>query len=970
MRVAAMAQRVGVPIVPVPREGPLPTSHLQQRIWLVEQLEPGTAANNLCVACHLHGALSPALLAKALTALVERHEILRTAFEWSGDQLIQTVHPPAPASLRRIHTRSGMPEDNLERLLEQEARKPFDISRHSLLRYGLIRLGKDRWVFLLTAHHLVFDGWSFDVFMRELARFYAAMRGRTTADLSVMPLQFADYASWERQRTKDIAHATTGQSRSSAVAGTPVAACFPSDLAGVGGLVRRSRSQAVTIPTCVVDAVKKLSEQQGVTLFTTLLAAFQVLLHRCSGESDIMIGSPSANRTRPDMAGALGPFVSMLPMRARLQPGLAFQDFLRQVRDTVFDAREHQHQLLDAGEGNSSLHVHVRHALSFETVFAYQNVPRGNGYFADLEMHARNVDCGASAFDVALFLWDDGEGVRGQLQYDRECHSAGWAQRLFDDYLGLLREVSKDAAQSVSVASPATSLLQEPHRNAVSSNVGEATERIGQAGVRPLRVDPAAIEAMLPKLFPDRHAGIARIRSRHGHVSLVACMESRPHSMPLRTSDLQEALSTSLEGYLLPSRILWLTSLPRDTAGGLDRLRLRRLAEAPVTLDQYAPAAVRALADAIAGAFADVLGLQKVSTGQSLFDLGGDSLTAMRVVSAIHCRLSVRLPLAAIFEHESAAGLAWVMAGMATEEARPVELAQALVEIKKGDAPQTLYLVAGGGGGMADMAVYAKLFAHVEDGCRVLGFLPIGDPAPGSVAERASAYVRHMRRSQAEGPYWLGGECIGGLIAYEMARQLREQGQEVSTLMLIDTWCPSAMGAWHYRLRERPAALALAAGNICNAAILDLRSMLRGYRHMAWPTGWRARTMTLRDATLRASRTACAWAWRLLTVGGREPDAADGEPDARSYMAQSLRYRPKPYPGRVDMLVTEMNHADGLCDPWRRLALGGLAEFTIAGDHASYLAYAPRAAARQIDACLSAARGADPLQAGIRTTGP
>ncbi|HEX7239689.1 MAG TPA: amino acid adenylation domain-containing protein, partial [Longimicrobiaceae bacterium] len=301
--VAALAERVEElrgsgaatppPIERVPREAPLPLSFAQQRLWIVDRLEPGSAAYNMPFALRLRGSLDVAALRGSLDALVQRHETLRTTFAEQGGAPVQVVHPPAPAALAELDLR-GLPdaEREAERLAEEEALRPFDLARGPLARGTLLRLGEDEHVLCFTLHHVVSDGWSMDVLVREFSALYAG------DPLPELPVQYADFAVWQRRWLRgDVLEAQVGFWRDH-LAGAPPLLEIPTDRPRSAGLGARGGSHEVALPAAVSRELRALSRREGTTLFMTLLAAWQALLSKYAGEEDVVVGTPISGRNR------------------------------------------------------------------------------------------------------------------------------------------------------------------------------------------------------------------------------------------------------------------------------------------------------------------------------------------------------------------------------------------------------------------------------------------------------------------------------------------------------------------------------------------------------------------------------------------------------------------------------------------------------------------------------------------------
>ena len=322
-----------------------PLSFAQQQLWLLDRIRPGSAAYNVTSAFHLEGALDEAAFGRALDAIVARHEALRTTFHEAGEEPAQVVGPPRPVELERVDL-SALPADlreaALARCLREAARRPFDLSRDLMLRGALVRLGEREHVVLLVLHHIACDGWSLRVLARELEAHYQAARRGGVADLPPLPTQYGDHAAWQRTWLAGPhldAEIAFWRER---LAGAPPALALPADRPRPTVLGDGGAHCVRLVPSRLVGAVKALARTERATLFAALLAAFQSLLHRYTGETDLVIGTASACRTRRELEPLIGYFVNTLPLRMDLRGAPTFRELLRQARQVASEALGHQ----------------------------------------------------------------------------------------------------------------------------------------------------------------------------------------------------------------------------------------------------------------------------------------------------------------------------------------------------------------------------------------------------------------------------------------------------------------------------------------------------------------------------------------------------------------------------------------------------------------------------------------------------
>ncbi|HEX7243495.1 MAG TPA: condensation domain-containing protein, partial [Longimicrobiaceae bacterium] len=345
--VAALAERIEIlrgsgaavapPVERVPREGPLPLSFAQQRLWVVDRLEPGSAAYNMPYALRLRGGLDAAALRAALDALVRRHEALRTVFAGSDGGPVQVIGPPAPVPLQVVDLRDA-PDALREagRLAAEEALRPFDLERGPLLRSTLLRLDEEDHVLCFTLHHVVSDGWSIEVLVREVSALYAG------EPLPELPVQYADYAVWQRGwLSGGTLEAQLGYWREQ-LAGAPPLLEIPVDHPRAQGQSPRAAGHRFVLPPALSQGLRELARREGATLFMTVLAGWQALLGRYAGQEDVVVGSPVAGRNRREVEGLIGFFVNLLVLRVDLSGDPAWAELLGRVRETALGAYDHQ----------------------------------------------------------------------------------------------------------------------------------------------------------------------------------------------------------------------------------------------------------------------------------------------------------------------------------------------------------------------------------------------------------------------------------------------------------------------------------------------------------------------------------------------------------------------------------------------------------------------------------------------------
>ncbi|MEN3304155.1 MAG: hypothetical protein V7603_357, partial [Micromonosporaceae bacterium] len=446
---AALQQRLAGQASPAPdaigradRTGPLPLSSAQQRLWFLHALRPDDADYNSAVALRLCGPLDLAALRAALGELPARHEALRTTFDDVDGAAVQVVHDAVdlPVSVVELDPATAAPGE-LDRLLLAEYSRPFDLRRGPLLRVLLVRLGAREHVLLLTAHHIVTDGWSMGILTTELAeRYGAAVRGGPAAP-APPPLQYADFAVWQRDRLagRELADQIDyWQRQLSGISPLRLPTDRPRPaVRGSAGAVHE-----FTVPATVASRLAELARREGATLFAALVAACQVLLARYAGQDDIAVGTVVSGRNRSELERVVGFFVNTVVLRSTVDESVSFTDLLGQVRDTVLDAFAHDEapfeRLVEAVHAERD----ASHNPLFDVMVLLHSQQRGLPEFAGLEVRDVPVSRQAATFDLSIeFVPHDG-ALYGMLEYSTELFDASTMERLAGHLLVLLAGIT------------------------------------------------------------------------------------------------------------------------------------------------------------------------------------------------------------------------------------------------------------------------------------------------------------------------------------------------------------------------------------------------------------------------------------------------------------------------------------------------------------------------------------------------
>ncbi|HKV13053.1 MAG TPA: amino acid adenylation domain-containing protein, partial [Thermoanaerobaculia bacterium] len=424
---------------PIPRQGgggPYPLSFAQQRLWFLDQLEPGLTAYNISHALRLTGRLDLLALARSLAEIVRRHESLRTTFALVDGEPAQVIGRPGPVNLPVIDL-AGLPEAAREpaalRLATEEVRRPFDLARGPLLRTVLLRMGPEERIVLFVLHHIVADGWSLGLFIRELMQLYAGFASGRPPSLPELPIQYGDFARWQRQWLEGPVLAAQIDYWRRRLAGPLPSLLLPTDHAHPAVRTYRGAHRGVGFSAGLAESLRRLGRSQGATPFMTLLGAVATLLHRYSGQDDLLIGSPVTHRNRVETEGLIGFFVNTVVLRIDLSGNPPFLRLLERVRETALGAYSHQ----DLPFERLVEELQPDRDLSRSPLFqVLMTVESSHGAAAaalelpDLALTPVPAEVGTARIDLGLELTDSPSGLYGVLEYSTELFEAPTLERL------------------------------------------------------------------------------------------------------------------------------------------------------------------------------------------------------------------------------------------------------------------------------------------------------------------------------------------------------------------------------------------------------------------------------------------------------------------------------------------------------------------------------------------------------------
>ncbi|WP_434064015.1 amino acid adenylation domain-containing protein, partial [Pseudomonas aeruginosa] len=589
----------------------LPLSYAQERQWFLWQLEPESSAYHIPTALRLRGRLDIASLQRSFAALVERHESLRTRIARMGDEWVQVVSADVSLALE-VEVQRGLDEQRLLERVEAEIARPFDLEQGPLLRVTLLEVDADEHVLVMVQHHIVSDGWSMQLMVEELVQLYAGYSQGLDVVLPALPIQYADYALWQRswmeagEKERQLAYWTGLLGGEQPVLELPFDRPRP---------VRQSHRGAQFILELDIDlsqALRRVAQQEGATAFALLLASFQALLYRYSGQADIRVGVPIANRNRVETERLIGFFVNTQVLKADLDGRMGFDELLAQARQRALEAQAHQdlpfEQLVEALQPERSL----SHNPLFQVLFNYQSEARGNGQafrFDELQMESVQFDSRTAQFDLTLDLTDEEQRFCAVFDYATDLFDASTVERLAGHWRNLLRGIVANPRQRLGELP----LLDAPERRQTLSEWNPAQRECAVQGTLQQRFEeqarqrPQAVALILDEqrlsygelnaranrlahcliargVGADVPVGLALERSLDMLVGLLAILKAGGAYLPLDPAAPEERLAHILDDSgvrLLLTQGHLLEHLPRQT--GVEVLAIDGL-----VLDGYA----------------------------------------------------------------------------------------------------------------------------------------------------------------------------------------------------------------------------------------------------------------------------------------------------------------------------------------------------------------------------------------------
>jgi non-ribosomal peptide synthetase component F/thioesterase domain-containing protein/acyl carrier protein len=815
-----------IPVVSRDQDPPL--SYAQQRIWFLQRWYGNSGVYNVPMAVRLDGPADLDALTTALEIVVHRHESLRTVFPIVGKQPVQRVLHDRRLNVQRVDLSELDPDAATAAAQAQadaETHRPFDLEHELPIRATILRLSTETSVLLLTLHHIVCDGWSLEILFREISVLYAEARCHTTAtSLQPLAIQYPDFAAWQRRYLMgDVLEGHLSYWRKQLHPPLPALELRPdrerpAESTARGGRVTFDAGEAIG------REASRFSSDEGVTLFMTLLTAYQAVLHRYTGQQDMCVGTPVANRTRPEIEGLIGCFINTLVMRADLSGNPSFRSLARRTSEAAIDAQAHQdlpfELLVDALQVTRS----ANRSPLFQAMFALQDGAGGLPSLDGVTVTRMKVPFDYAKFEWTLHVRASAGGLGGTLEYNADLFDRTTADGFVRDFTALLEMA-----------------LAEPDR-------------------------PLAD-------FPLEGAD-----ARHRY----------QHAAPDET--------VRVEGPATASGLL-------ERAAAIER-RLEPL-------------------------WREVLGVTRVDVHDNFFDLGGNSLIAIRLFAMLEDCFGTKLPLSTLFGGGTIESQARLLAAGAMN----AESASPLVPIHPLGTRPPFFLVHGIGGEVLAFAALAKHLGPDQPifGLRAGRYESIDEDE--TIEVMATRYIAAMRERSPDGPYLLGGYSSGGIIAFEMAQQLRAAGEDVALLVMLDGPAPQSG-----RRALTPSTVWHMVKNVASWPLDDQ------FFKQGWATQrarLRAKVKSLRTRTRHGGTTAALAAGAdvraLLGLWGMSDDATRF---VQHHLGMRVRYQPRAYDGVVTVFrarTLSLGYRGAPDLGWSRLARGGVTLHSIPGAHDTIL---------------------------------
>ncbi|HET9358753.1 MAG TPA: amino acid adenylation domain-containing protein [Vicinamibacterales bacterium] len=440
------------PIVPRSREGELPLSFAQQRLWLLDRMRPGDSSYNVSAAIRLRGRLDAAALDQTFSEICRRQDVLRANFVDVDGRPVQVNRPARPLVLPLVdlsNLEGPAREAQATDLVERETARSFDLARDSLIRLHLLRMGDEDHVLLFSTHHIICDGWSVGVIVGELSSLYVRFTGGGPSSLEELKVQYSDFAGWQRDWLQGKALEAQLSYWRTQLGADPPRLALPTDRPRPQVETLQGQTYTVVLPASLTTRLKALSRAEGVTTFMTLLAAFKAQLQRYTGQDDIVVGTDMANRNRQEIEGLIGFFINLLVLRTDLGGNPSFRQLLKRVREKALEAYAHQDLPFDRLVEELQPERHLSDTPLFQVLFVLQNTPTSDLRLGGLLVQPVPLPSTTSKFDLAVFVSEGDAGISVTWQFKTDLFERSTITRIAQHFERVLESVVDDPEQPI-----------------------------------------------------------------------------------------------------------------------------------------------------------------------------------------------------------------------------------------------------------------------------------------------------------------------------------------------------------------------------------------------------------------------------------------------------------------------------------------------------------------------------------------
>ena len=489
--VAASGQKVRtIPVSDTSGEA-RPLSFMQQQLWFLDRLVPASPAYNVFEAVRIKGrGLSVSALERSLGIIVQRHEGLRATYRIRGAEVVQFVSPAGQFRVAFDDLGKLEPlarEAEAQRLAREEAKRPYDLANDAMLRARLLRLAEDDHLLLVNVHHIAADGWSLGILYLELSSLYAAESGGQHHGLPELPIQFSDYAAWQRRALNDEKAQNQLAYWRKQLAGLPDIVQIPSDHPRPPQPTFAGALEWFTVATSTIERLKILAREENATLFMILAAAFKALLHRYTGQTDLVVGSTVAGRDHWETESVIGPFINALPLRTDLSGDPTFRALLGRVRTTLLDGYAHQDVPLELIVQQVKSRRSVRHLPLFQTMLIMQSVPTHGFNVPGFSSQRMEIDNGTAKFDLTLSMTETPAGLVTTCEYSTDLFEGETIRRWIGHFQALLRAVAEAPDTRISALPPTEAEIPNRLNTEVLRTATSATKPNSASAATPPR---------------------------------------------------------------------------------------------------------------------------------------------------------------------------------------------------------------------------------------------------------------------------------------------------------------------------------------------------------------------------------------------------------------------------------------------------------------------------------------------------